>query len=530
MTFTPKIISHRGALLTNEFRYMPFSNTRGTLYGEYINHDKLVDRREEYATTERYYFSMNQSSRWQKNDVGLDINYARIHNRDYNYINDYSPLNANTEDNQLKQSIRAFADFDKVETSIEALRYQLLIPDRHLGYQPYSLLPRVDVKVRDVLNRHLAYQVHGEISNFRAEADRQDQALEAQRFHLEPSLMMPLYNENGIELTANGRLFYTYYNQQVPDTLNNRFTRKGFRVDNIKESTDRFLYMGEMHGKMTFINRLDNGQALTLEPELQYMYIPYKNQDSIGVYDTTDHVYDFYSLFTFHRYAGIDRISDTNRISYSLSHRLYDSDFKERLRINVGQAYDFVPQRVKLYPNDNIDFYSRTPISAMINAHIVDGLTTHWDMVYDTDKSHTSSWAAQINGQLDGASAQLNYRYTRDGNRSLSREIVDVKQLGLLTKIPVTNDLTLIGVAYRDLEQKHDIDKKLALKYESCCYSIGFQVERYYKPDNVTLTAEQETTFGVFFELKGLANVGGSSDFSTSTKLLPHNNTVNLNN
>ena len=42
------------------------------------------------------------------------------------------------------------------------------------------------------------------------------------------------------------------------------------------------------------------------------------------------------------------------------------------------------------------------------------------------------------------------------------------------------------------------------------------------------MTADNETKFGVFFELKGLANVGADTSFTTETKLLPYNDTVNL--
>jgi LPS-assembly protein len=81
---------------------------------------------------------------------------------------------------------------------------------------------------------------------------------------------------------------------------------------------------------------------------------------------------------------------------------------------------------------------------------------------------------------------------------------------------------------YYDLYQKKNIDSKLAVKYDSCCYSLGVQAERYNKPNNYTMTSRNETKFGVFFELKGLANVGADTSFTAETKLLPYNDTVNL--
>lgn len=40
--------------------------------------------------------------------------------------------------------------------------------------------------------------------------------------------------------------------------------------------------------------------------------MPYKDQDNIGVYDSTG--MRNYSLFSDRRYAGLDRISDSNRL------------------------------------------------------------------------------------------------------------------------------------------------------------------------------------------------------------------------
>jgi LPS-assembly protein len=40
--------------------------------------------------------------------------------------------------------------------------------------------------------------------------------------------------------------------------------------------------------------------------------VPYKDQDNIGVYDSTSMRQDYYSLFSDRRYAGLDRISDSS--------------------------------------------------------------------------------------------------------------------------------------------------------------------------------------------------------------------------
>ena len=48
-------------------------------------------------------------------------------------------------------------------------------------------------------------------------------------------------------------------------------------------------------------------------------------------------------------------------------------------------------------------------------------------------------------------------------------------------------------------------------------------------PDNTTLTATQETRFGIEFEMKGLGSVGSGTNYSLNTQLLPYIRPFNLN-
>lgn len=528
MTFTPTIIERRGLLLANEFRYMPFENTYGTLYGEYIHHDRKKEDEEGMPKFyERYLFNVNHKTTWLNGDLGLNIDYTKIRDGDYNYINHFAPPKVSTIDSQLTQSASFYYDKQNIEAELKVLSYQLLLPEIYLSNLPFKLLPRLKVNYHDAVKDLLSYNMLFEFSNFKADSNSEN-SFEAQRYHFEPTINLPIIDLEGIDLSAKGALLYTYYNQHVPNTLDYKYTSKGFSTNILDKNIDRLLYRTELNGKMTFIKHLED-KTLTLEPQFQYLYIPYKNQDNIGLYDTTDRVYDFYSLFSHLTYMGYDRIGDTNRISYGITHRLYDTNYREMLRFNIGQAYDFVARRVKLNPNDTMSYYPRTPISATLDLNPIDQISAHGDIIYNTQKNETSSWNTMLNFNHEGSMAQVSYRYNRDGNRTINNEIIDLKQLGILMQLPVTPDIAVIIGGYRDLEQGLDIDKKLAIKYESCCYSIGFQIENYNKPDNYTMTAESETKLGIFFELKGLANVGINSEFSPSTKLLPHTNTVNLN-
>lgn len=70
---------------------------------------------------------------------------------------------------------------------------------------------------------------------------------------------------------------------------------------------------------------LFDGYTQTLEPHIQYLYRPYKDQSNIGSkrvnnylgfgYDSALVQQDYYSLFRDRRYSGLDRISSANQVT-----------------------------------------------------------------------------------------------------------------------------------------------------------------------------------------------------------------------
>ena len=42
----------------------------------------------------------------------------------------------------------------------------------------------------------------------------------------------------------------------------------------------------------------------TLEPRLYYLYVPYRNQDNLPLFDTTLASFDYWQLFTTNRFSG----------------------------------------------------------------------------------------------------------------------------------------------------------------------------------------------------------------------------------
>ena len=108
---------------------------------------------------------------------------------------------------------------------------------------------------------------------------------------------------------------------------------------------------------------------------------------------------DYYNLFSDRRFAGLDRISDANRISYGATTRLFDKDNTERVRFTAGQAYDFVRPKVTLTSTTTEDETSRSLLSVRLDTHPTDDWYTHSGLEYSTTFSKTSTANSAIEYQ-----------------------------------------------------------------------------------------------------------------------------------
>lgn len=529
-TFTPRVMGFRGAMLQNEFRYMPFAGTRGEITFDFLPNDRRWDLAGD--NHQRWMFGIKHFSGFLNNDLTFNIDYKRVKPHDYDYLSDIGSDNAHVTDNHLVQTFRSAYNKEKYDVSLELRKYQSLLPDYASVIKPFSMLPQLKASYYDTYG-NLFLRTDGEFTYFNAPNENQYHNFGASRFHLEPSAKYLIYNNRGTELSAGGRLFLTHYEQGDLYDLPSRY-RNQLGFTSFDDSVNRALYLIEVRGKTTFERKVfDLRHTQTFEPEIQYRYIPYKNQDHIGLYDTTDRLEDYYSNFSFRHFAGIDRIADTNAITVGVTSRILDPHDREMYRVALSQTYSFVPTRVTLNPSDPINRYPSSPLSVSVDASPIEPLTMHAMASYDNETNEVTAWNAMSEyATRDGFKAQISYRFAQDGNRTLDSRYVDLKQIGLQLVYPITPDFKIIGAMYRDLEQAENIDRKIALRYEDCCYALTFMYEDYNTPDWSDLTREHEKRFGIQIELKGFATINVSGDdnpASTDTYLIDPFNPTNLN-
>ena len=121
-TFTPRVMGFRGAMLQNEFRYMPFAGTRGEITFDFLPNDRRWDLAGD--NHQRWMFGIKHFSGFLNNDLTFNIDYKRVKPHDYDYLSDIGSDNAHVTDNHLVQTFRSAYNKEKYDVSLELRKYQ----------------------------------------------------------------------------------------------------------------------------------------------------------------------------------------------------------------------------------------------------------------------------------------------------------------------------------------------------------------------------------------------------------------------
>ncbi len=533
-----------------EIRYLPFSNFSGTIKGTYLPDDpkftRVVTNSNGQAYTQtgnssdqkRWFLNLKDTLTFLEKDLVFSLDYSKVREGDYTYLSDISQKDAAVTDSSLLQSLRGVYDQDKYDVSVELRKYQNMYSTSSFNtYKPFAMLPQVKLRGYDTFGRFI-YKMQGEATKFSIEKYTSDKKnLYMDRMHLQPSIKYNAFDSYGTTVDFGATGFLTHYNQSDLKYLSNAYQQR-LGYAKVQDSLTRSLYLLEAKAKTTLERKvLDMNHTQTLEPELKYMYIPYRDQRNIPLYDTTSRYDEYYTLFSPMRYAGIDRIANLNTVTAGFTTRLLDSHDREVMRFSLAQAYNMDKQRVKLneyyaYSNEN---RHTSPIEASFNADYK-SFNYHAQAQYDPENNEFNSYNGGIHytNKATGFKTGVTYRYLKNGNYQVDKPNIvrNLSQVGVTASLPMNPYWTLFGASYRDLEQNYNIDTKLGIRYDECCYSIALVYENYLKYDWTKRRHENDRIIGLNVEFKGFysINIRKISDVrGTNTHYLPDVIPNNLN-
>jgi LPS-assembly protein len=260
-------------------------------------------------------------------------------------------------------------------------------------------------------------------------------------------------------------------------------------------------------------------RRVTLEPRLMYLYVPYRNQDQLPLFDTALPDLDPVQLFRNNRYVGADRVGDANQVSLGVTSRLLDAhDGKQFLSATVGQIYYFSNPRV-LLPNE---------VSVNPNIPSIPGevpRTDHRsDLVAQIALTAFYDWSADLGLQWDpqtrqGQRSQVNIQYKPSGQAVVNvgyryqRDLLE--QAEVSSAWPVNDAWNVFVRGVYSIKDDEWLERFAGFEYRSCCWKVRLGGHSFVS----NRAGSSDTGLLLQFELSGLAGVGSESDSFLTTAI-----------
>ncbi|SEK75818.1 LPS-assembly protein [Colwellia chukchiensis] len=487
-TITPRYMSDRGTQLLTEFRYL-HGLQAGQLDIEYLNRDKKISGNNDARYLARVQHIGTFSERFRAH-----VDYTTI--SDDNYLVDLGSSQFNANDAYLYQ-IGELAYFaENWQTTLKLQDFELL--GNH--QRSYKTVPQLEISSQQKLANFAGIiDLYSELSSF----DSTDKSKPtAQRYHVEAGLLYPITTPAWF-LNSELKLLQTNYRQK-------NLSDDSLLARNVSRTLPKF----RIHGGVNFdrnLSLLNRDFNQTLEPQLQYLYIPEKEQSQIGLYDTTTLQDDYSGLFRDRRFSGIDRIAQANQVSWGVTSRLLTAENTEVLRFSLGRI---------LYLDEGS--FNDSDENALVDksalaADIFMQLSRQWqfsaDIQYNTDLGVTNKSQTTIDYLFaNNQTIQLNHRYARD----VSGE--SLEQMSLATNISIASRWQFVGRFTQDLQGKRSIETYAGLEYSSCCWGIRFTYHRNINSridDNKQIN-ENRNAFDSSFNIQFVYNGINSNKSSNS--------------
>ncbi|ELN6873477.1 LPS assembly protein LptD [Vibrio cholerae] len=470
----------RGTQLNSVFRYLTDFGA-GQIKSEYLAEDQLHTE-----LGDRWAFQYEHNGIFQQ-AWKFEIDYSKV--SDINYFSHIDSGIGNREDGQLIQEGRATYRSDNWDSALLVRDFQLLTEDKNRSNLPYRLMPQLSYNYyAPETMKYLDLDLVSHISRFETDARGKPSAT---RVHIEPGLKIPFSNTWG-NWTTEARVLGTYYQQDLDKTTDTK----------LEESVTRVI--PEIRSVAGIVLERDtvllDDYTQTLEPKIQYLYVPEKYQDNIGLYDSTELQTDYYGLFRSRKYSGVDRIESANQVSYGASTRFFDSNYKERLNIAFGQIFYLDS---KLNPSNDNSKDKESSYSAWaveMDFNFADYLFYHGGIQYDINGQAVQLGNSTLEYRFAGGYLQTNYRYvdkdyicsvrgcSSDGYSSLTKD--GISQAGLLASYQLTRKWSASGQYYYDLTTDEALEWLANLTYTSDCWYIGFTYSNQLKDWKIKRTFE----------------------------------------
>lgn len=532
-TLTPHYMDKRGGVMwENEFRYLSTLG-QGLFELDYLPSDDVYEHDNPNDDNSRRWLFYWRHSGIVDQVWRFNVDYTKVSDPDY--FNDFDSKYGSSTDGYATQKLSVGYAVENFDATVSTKQFQVF--DR-ANSNSYAAEPQLDMNFYQNDVGPFDTRVYGQAVKF---VNTNGSSPEATRLHLEPTISLPLGNRWG-SITTEAKLLATHYNQTNIDKYN------ASNPDaQLSSSVNRTMPQFKIDGKMVFERdvELTPGYTQTLEPRVQYLYVPYRDQSDIMAYDSTFLQSDYSGLFRDRSYSGLDRIASANQITTGVTSRIYDDAAVERFNVSVGQIYYFTESRTG--DTDTIPWEKDDKTGSLVWAG-----DTYWRMTdkwglrggiqYDTRLNNVSTSSSAIEYRQDSDRlVQLTYRYaspeyirvTLPSNRSSQQQYQDgISQVGATASWPIVDRWSVVGAYYYDTNTHKPADQMLGVQYNSCCYAIRVGYERKlngwdYDNNKPNGQAKYDNSIGFNIELRGLSsNYGLGTQQMLRSNIMPYQSSL----
>jgi len=481
-TLTTRYMSARGTLLSGEARYLTPVD-RGTLHAEFIPRDE----RYEDGTQVRGALHAQENGRFGRWGTLLDYSWVS----DERYLEDFGGSLQLSSTRRLPQraALTYFGNHGWLLARAET--FQTLDPTVTPAQRPYGRLPQLLWQTRDfALGQRGRASLQVEYDYF-----NHNHIVHGQRLTAQPQLTWAVARRPYGQLLAGVGWWLTHYALEDP-------------APHQPPSSGQAIPTFKLDGNLVFERTLSwQGQPAlqTLEPRLFYLYTPYRDQDDLPVFDSSELNFGFSNLFRDNRFTGRDRVGDANQITLGVTTRLLGSRTgTEWLRASVGQIRYFAERRVRL--DGPVADSDRSPLAGEVAARLAPGWRARWLGQWDPDADATDWPQRMLLLQYFAPERRrsLNLAYRYEVGTALSNRYEDAD---LSWRWPAFNGRAeLVGRWLYSLLHDHTMEAVAGLEFGTCCWRLRV-LGRHFKnrPETPGSTAAM-----VQLELAGLGSIGNS--------------------
>ncbi|MFF7709858.1 LPS assembly protein LptD [Pseudomonas sp. NPDC007930] len=554
-TLYPHFMAKRGTQVEGEFRYLT-PTSEGQIGGSYLSDD----------TDDRKLQSDYQKDRWMVNvqhkgnlDQRLStfVDYTKISDPYYFQDLQTDQIGVKKREYVNQQGLLTYRGEQGYTARLNVQQYQLASVS---DVTPYGRLPQLGIDgTLPFRPQGLQFDYHAEATRFERDLengfytdedgfssprlDRNIQGLNranGDRLDLEPAVSLPMNWAWGF-ITPKLKYKYTQYELDLDSTgksqmaANNQNYDKSPSVSVPIASLDSGLYFDR---NTTLFGK---SYRQTLEPRMFYLYVPYKDQSDIPVFDTSESPFSYSSLFRDNRFTGSDRIGDENKLSLGATSRWIEDNGFERQRFSVGQAYYFKDRKVQLpdinYRDRDDAQASESPYALEYEYHFNRDWRFTSDFNWDPDSHSTRSGSAMFHYQPESNPNKIvnfGYRYRDDivhydsatgrwqyggdygqpGDPNYVKDYYKIQQHDFSVIWPIVPQWSVISRWQYDYNRNRTLEAFGGFEYDNCCWKLRL-VSRYwvsYDEYSQAAPENEKGDRGVFLQivLKGLGGIVGN--------------------